>query len=94
MDCPKLWPATSVRHYWQVPHILETASAFKIKEKVSVVVHDQAANMRLSSRTLHDQENWESLDCNVHKIQLCLKSGLSIQAVDRLVRAASKLVSL
>ena len=22
MDCPKLWPVTSVRHYRQVPYIL------------------------------------------------------------------------
>ena len=73
-------------------HLLETASAFGISEKVSAVVHDQAANMCRSLRILNDRVGWESLACNVHKLQLCLKAGLDLSAIDRLVKVVSKLV--
>ena len=47
--------------------------------KVSVIVHDQAANMNLSLRLFQESEDGtrqiESLPCNAHKLQLCLKAG-------------------
>lgn len=60
---------------------------FKIHDKVSVVVLDQAANMQLSLQLLQqpDQEmdgsQLESLPCNAHKLQLCLKA---INTIDRI----------
>ena len=71
---------------------------FKIHDKMSVVVHDQAANMQLSLQLLQqpDQEmdgsQLESLPCNAYKFQLCLKAGLAINTIDRMIRCASKLV--
>ena len=72
----------------ELKHIVNSYSA---REKVSAVVHDQAANM-LCHRILSQDEGWESIFCSAHCLQLCLKEGLSITAIDRLLRAARKLV--
>lgn len=78
--------------------IAEMVKEFKIQDKVSVIVHDQAANMQLSLRLLQEPEQnldgsrLESLPCNAHKLQLCLKAGLAINTIDRMIRCASKLV--
>ena len=76
--------------------ILETMEAYNIKDKVSTIVHtivhDQAANMQLSLRILHESDDIESLCCNAHKLQLCLKAGFAIVAIDRLIRCSGKLV--
>ena len=70
--------------------------AYDIKDKVSTIVytivHDQAANMQLSLRILHESDDIESLCCNAHKLQLCLKAGFAIAATDRLIRCSGKLV--
>lgn len=55
--------------------ITETIEAFRITGKVSAIVHDQASNMQISLRVLHDESNIESLCCNAHKLQLCLQGG-------------------
>ena len=58
--------------------ITELSEDFGIRSKVSVIVHDQAANMNLSLRLLQESEDGrqlESLPCNAHKLQLCLKAG-------------------
>ena len=65
---------------------------FALTEKVTAVVHDQAANMELSLEILNRDLGWESLHCSAHCLQLCLKAGLSISAIDRLIGAARKLV--
>ena len=65
---------------------------YGMKEKVSAVVHDQAANMELCHAILCEDEGWESVHCSAHCLQLCLKAGLSIPAIDRLLGAARKLV--
>ena len=66
-------------------------SSYSAREKVSAVVHDQAANMELCHRILSEQEGWESI-FSAHFLQLCLKEGLSIGTIDRLLGAAWKLV--
>jgi len=73
--------------------ILEIATAFAIDEKVSAIVHDQAANMELSLHILNSSKGWESLRCNAHCLQLCLKSGLSSNGISRLLGAGRKLVT-
>ena len=70
----------------------EIAKNFALTEKVTAVVHDQAANMELSLEILNRDLGWESLHCSAHCLQLCLKAGFSINAIDRLVGAARKLV--
>ena len=65
---------------------------YTTKEKVSSVVHDWAANMELCHAILAEDERWESLHCSAHCLQLCLKAGLSIPTIDRLLGAARKLV--
>ena len=66
-------------------------SSNSTREKVSAV-HDQAANMELCHRILSEQEGWETIFCSAHCLQLCLKEGLSIATIDRLLGAAQKLV--
>ena len=63
-------------------------SSNSTREKVSAVVHDQAANMELCHRILSEQEGWESIFCSAHCLQLWLKEGLSIATIDRLLGAA------
>ena len=75
--------------------IVEICSEYKIENKVSTIVHDEAANMLLSLRILGnsaDEEHFESISCNAHRLQLCLKKGLSADVIDRMVRCSSKLV--
>ena len=75
--------------------IAEICSEYNIENKVSTIVHDEAANMLLSLRILGDsadEEHFESISCNAHRLQLCLKKGLSVDVIDRMVRCSSKLV--
>ena len=60
-------------------------SSYSAREKVSAVVRDQAANIELCHRILSEQEGWESIFCSAHCLQLCLKVGLSIATIDRLL---------
>lgn len=69
--------------------LTEIAQDFALTEKVTAVVHDQAANMELSLEILNRDLG---LHCSAHCLQLCLKAGLSISAIDRLIGAARKLV--
>lgn len=72
--------------------LIEIAENFALSRKVSTVVHDQAANMELSLEILNSDMGWETLHCSAHCLQLCLKAGLSSNAIDRLIGAARKLV--
>ena len=60
------------------------------------VVRDKARNMQLSSRILKEKsqetDQFESVSCNGHRLQLCLKNGLSTDVIDRMVKCSSKLV--
>ena len=55
-------------------------------------MYDQAANMELSPSILQEHHSIESIRCSGHCLQLFLKAALSINAVDRLLGAARKLV--
>ena len=70
----------------------EIMQRYCLGEKVSAVVHDQAANMELALKILEEDEGWESLKCSAHCLQLCLKDSLSVNAIDRLIGATQKLV--
>ena len=48
--------------------------------------------MELSLETLIGYLGWNSLNCSAHCLQLCLKAGLFINAIDRLIGASGKLV--
>lgn len=65
----------------------EVAERWNITDKVCTVVHDQAASL------LAEKLGWKSQHCTAHCLQLCLKSGLSIKAIDRFLSVAKKLVS-
>ena len=65
---------------------------YDLNNKVSTVVHDRAANMVHALEILNDMHGWESLPCSAHSLQLCLNPGLAINSIDRLVKAARKLV--
>ena len=42
---------------------------------------------------LNEEEGWTSFFCSAHCLQLCLKAGLNINAVDRLISCSQKLVA-
>ena len=48
--------------------------------------------MELSLQILNSSKGWESLRCNAHCLQLCLKAGLSSNGISRLLGASRKLV--
>ncbi len=72
--------------------LIEIVRGYSLSEKVSVVVHDQAANMELCLEILEVDQGWKSLKCTAHCLQLYLKAGLSISGIDRLIGVARKLV--
>ena len=71
----------------------EVAERWTITDKVCTVVHDQAANNILAMKILDERLGWKSQHCTAHCLQLCLKSGLGISTIDRLLGAARKLVA-
>lgn len=70
----------------------EISDEFEIGTKVSVVVHDQAANMHCSLDILESERDWLSLSCTAHTLQLCLKPAFEIPVISRLLAVARKLV--
>ena len=70
----------------------EVAASYGVTDEMLAVVHDQAANVECSQDILSSELGWESMHCIAHCLQLCLKSGLSITSIDRLLGAARKLV--
>lgn len=75
--------------------IFNICKEFKIESKVASIVHDEAANMQLSLRILGDDvddDHFESVSCNAHRLQLCLKKGIAVDAIDRMIRCSSKFV--
>ena len=73
--------------------LLEAAKYYNSSDKVIAIVHDEASNMQLSLRILNSSNQYESLSCNAHKLQLCLKSGFEISTIDRMIKCASKIVA-
>ena len=68
------------------------ADHFEICTKISVVVHDQAANMLTSLRILEADRDWMGLNCTAHTLQLCLKPSFEIPVIIQLLASARKLV--
>ena len=66
---------------------------WEIAKNVTAVVHNQASIMELSMEILNEQEGWTGFFCTAHCLQLCLKAGFSINAIDRLISYAQKLVA-
>lgn len=62
--------------------LTEIASQYCSCNKVSAVVHDNAANMVASLRILRDEKGWEGIRCSAHTLQLCLIKALSMSPVD------------
>ena len=94
LSCVLETPGMPERHTGQniADRLAEIADKWNINEKVSVVVHDQAANMECALDILKNDRGWQSMKCTAHCLQLCLKAGLSINIIDRLTGAARKLV--
>ena len=72
--------------------IFNICKEFKIENKE---VHHKAANMQLSLRILEDDvdnDHFESVSCNAHRLKICLKKGIAVDAIDRMIRCSSKLV--
>ena len=65
---------------------------YDLNNKVSTFVHDRAANMVRALEILNDMHGWQCLLCSAHSLQLCLNPGLAINFIDRLIKAARKLV--
>jgi len=69
------------------------ASHWAIEDKISVVVHDGAANMKETG----DANKWIDVDCANHKLHLAVTSSMGIEKVtnnpiSKCVAAASRLV--
>ena len=48
--------------------------------------------MESSSDILESKRGWQEMKCSGHCLQLCVNAGLSINTIERLTGAASKLV--
>lgn len=57
------------------------------------MLYDEAANMELAMEILEKEVNWRSFRCSAHCLQLCLKAGLNVSSIDRLLAASCKLVA-
>jgi len=69
------------------------ASKWEIDDKISVVVHDGAANMKETGTA----NNWMDVDCANHKLHLAVTNSMGIEKVtnnpiSKCVAAASHLV--
>jgi len=69
------------------------ASKWEIDDKISVVVHDGAANMKETGTA----NNWMDVDCANHKLHLAVTNSMGIEKVtnnpiSKCVAAASRLV--
>ena len=69
------------------------AERWEIKDSVMMVSHDQGSNMKAAMEILNEKCNWKSLHCAAHCLQLCILAGFSINAIDRLLSAAKKIVA-
>ncbi|XP_011403989.1 PREDICTED: zinc finger BED domain-containing protein 4-like [Amphimedon queenslandica] len=65
---------------------------FNINSHISVIVHNQTANMLSSLDILDSKRGWKSLNCVAHCLQLCLKPGFEIAAISRFMSPARKFI--
>jgi hypothetical protein len=77
--------------------LIEVTEEFDIsKPNVCAVVHDNAANMLRMHNVLvlnHECNTWEHVPCAAHTLQLAVRAGLKIEAVDELLTACRRIVS-
>ncbi|KAK6196399.1 hypothetical protein SNE40_001632 [Patella caerulea] len=76
-------------------YLTDLAKEFNIKD-ITAVVTDNAANMRVALRHVNDvMENETTVEhtgCFAHTLQLAVNDGLKLNAIDRVLGAARKLV--
>ena len=60
--------------------------------KVVAFVHDSGTNINLAGRLLRDKYGWYTEACAGHSLQLCIKAGLQIRAIEVAIAAARRLV--
>lgn len=76
--------------------LIEVTEEYDIsKPNVCAVVHDNAANMLRMHKVLVDQDcnTWEHVPCAAHTLQLAVRTGLKIAAVDELLSSCRRLVA-
>jgi zinc finger BED domain-containing protein 1 (E3 SUMO-protein ligase ZBED1) len=65
------------------------------KEKICGVVHDNARNVMKMNEVLVEElecKSWQSISCAAHSLQLVVKAGLQVDAIQELVSSVRKLV--
>uniref|UniRef100_A0A1X7TWW0 DUF659 domain-containing protein n=1 Tax=Amphimedon queenslandica TaxID=400682 RepID=A0A1X7TWW0_AMPQE len=65
----------------EIAKLQDIMDDFNIGSRISVIVHDQAANMLSSLDILDSDRGWKGLNCVAHCLQLCLKPGFEIAAI-------------
>ena len=70
--------------------LVNACEEWKITEKISAVVHDNASNMVLASQ-LH--EEWDDLPCFGHTLQLAVNTGLDLNVISRLTAVCRRIVN-
>ena len=69
--------------------LMNGAKEWKIEEKISAVVRDNAANMVLAMELLED---WSDQSCFGHTLQLAVNAGLDLSIINRLTAVCRKIV--
>ena len=58
------------------------------KENTVTFLHDNCRNINNAGKSLEDQYGWFSIGCAGHLLQLCVNSGLELQAINRAIGTA------
>ncbi|XP_064417131.1 E3 SUMO-protein ligase ZBED1-like [Latimeria chalumnae] len=66
------------------------AETWNLKGKITACVHDNASNIVLENTALLE---WESNPCFAHTLQLAINDGFKVSSINRVVGAASRLIS-
>uniref|UniRef100_H3A6Y0 HAT C-terminal dimerisation domain-containing protein n=1 Tax=Latimeria chalumnae TaxID=7897 RepID=H3A6Y0_LATCH len=66
------------------------AETWNLKGKITTCVHDNASNIVLANTALLE---WESNSCFAYTLQLAINDGFKVSSINRVVGAASRLVS-
>ena len=75
-------------------HLLKVAADYRIKDKVSGYVHDNAGNQALAKSMLEEERDWTSIGCAAHTLQLAVNGGLDdAPAIQNALASARRLVT-
>ena len=69
--------------------LIDISKEWKLYDKVSAVVRDNASNMVLATELIED---WGDLGCFGHTLQLAVNAGLNLNEISRLTAAVKKIV--